>query len=92
MRTPNFCNFVSLDIWRALCEVENCNEAKKKPQMTLDKIRKDFKDIRGHLSPDNDILKGVDLNKLYAFIKAHEEIHTQSMYSIVDLYRQESGV
>ena len=65
---------------------------KKKPQMTLDKIRKNFKDIRGHLSPDNDILKGVDLNKLYAFIKAHDEIRTQSMYSIVDLYRQESGV
>ena len=67
-------------------------ETKKKPQMTLDKIREDFKDIRGHLSPDNDILKGVDLNKLYAFIKAHEEIGTQSMYSIVDLYRQENGV
>ena len=46
------------------------NEDKKKPQMTLDKIREDFKEIRGHLSPDNDILKGVDLNKLYAFIKA----------------------
>ena len=68
------------------------NETKKKPQITLDKIREDFKDIRGHLSPDNDILKGVDLNKLYAFIKEHEEIRTQSMYSIVDLYRQESGV
>ena len=68
------------------------NETKKKPQMTLDKIREDFKEIRGHLSPDNDILKGVDLNKLYAFIKANEDIRTQSMYSIVDLYRQESGV
>ena len=67
-------------------------ETKKKPQMTLNKIREDFKDIRGHLSPDNDILKGVDLNKLYAFIKANEDIRTQSMYSIVDLYRQESCV
>ena len=64
----------------------------KKTQMTLDKIREDFKEIRGYLSPENDILKGVDLNKLYAFIKAHEEIRTQSMYSIVGLYRQESGV
>ena len=68
------------------------NETKKKTQMTLDKIREDFKEIHGYLSPDNDILKGVDLNKLYAFIKAHEEIRTQPMYSIVDLYRQESGV
>ena len=65
---------------------------RKKTQMTLDKIREDFKEIRGYLSPENDILKGVDLNKLYTFIKAHEEIRTQSMYSIVDLYRQESGV
>ena len=68
------------------------NENSKKPKITLEKIRDDFKEIRGNLSPDNDILKGVDLNKLYAFIKENEDIKTQSMYSIVDLYRQESGL
>ena len=68
------------------------NENRKKPKITLEKIREDFKEIRGNLNPDNDILKGVDLNKLYAFIKENEEIRTQSMYSIVDIYRQESGV
>ena len=68
------------------------NENKKKPKITLEKIRNDFKEIRGNLNPDNDILKGVDLNKLYAFIKENEDIRTQSMYSIVDIYRQESGV
>ena len=68
------------------------NENRKKPKITLEKIRNDFKEIRGNLNPDNDILKGVDLNKLYAFIKENEDIRTQSMYSIVDIYRQESGV
>lgn len=68
------------------------NENRKEPKITLEKIRNDFKEIRGNLNPDNDILKGVDLNKLYAFIKENEDIRTQSMYSIVDLYRQESGV
>ena len=68
------------------------NENRKKPKITLEKIREDFKEIRGNLNPDNDILKGVDLNKLYAFIKDNEDIRTQSMYSIVDLYRQESGL
>ena len=68
------------------------NENRKKPKITLEKIREDFKGIRGNLNPDNDILKGVDLNKLYAFIKDNEDIRTQSMYSIVDIYRQESGV
>ena len=68
------------------------NENRKKPKITLEKIRNDFKEIRGNLNPDNDILKGVDLNKLYAFIKENKDIQTQSMYSIVDLYRQESGL
>ena len=68
------------------------NENRKEPKITLEKIREDFKEIRGNLSPDNDILKGVDLNKLYAFIKENKELRTQSMYSIVDLYRQESGL
>ena len=68
------------------------NENRKKPNITLEKIRNDFKEIRGNLNPDNDILKGVDLNKLYAFIKENKELRTQSMYSIVDLYRQESGL
>ena len=68
------------------------NENKRKPKITLEKIREDFKEIRGNLNPDNDILKGVDLNKLYAFIKENKELRTQSMYSIVDLYRQESGL
>ena len=68
------------------------NENRKEPKITLEKIRNDFKEIRGNLNPDNDILKGVDLNKLYAFIKENEDIRTQSMYSIVDIYRQESGV
>ena len=68
------------------------NENRKEPKITLEKIREDFKEIRGNLNPDNDILKGVDLNKLYAFIKDNEDIRTQSMYSIVDIYRQESGV
>ena len=68
------------------------NENRKEPKITLEKIREDFKEIRGNLSPDNDILKGVDLNKLYAFIKENKDIQTQSMYSIVDLYRQESGL
>ena len=68
------------------------NENRKEPKITLEKIRNDFKEIRGNLNPDNDILKGVDLNKLYAFIKENEDIRTQSMYSIVDLYRQESGL
>ena len=68
------------------------NENKRKPKITLEKIREDFKEIRGNLNPDNDILKGVDLNKLYAFIKENKNIQTQSMYSIVDLYRQESGL
>ena len=68
------------------------NENRKKPKITLEKIRNDFKEIRGNLNPDNDILKGVDLNKLYTFIKENEELRTQSMYSIVDLYRQESGL
>ena len=58
------------------------NENRKKPKITLEKIREDFKGIRGNLNPDNDILKGVDLNKLCAFIKENEEIRTQSMYSI----------
>lgn len=68
------------------------NENRKEPKITLEKIRNDFKEIRGNLNPDNDILKGVDLNKLYAFIKENKELRTQSMYSIVDLYRQESGL
>ena len=68
------------------------NENRKKPKITLAKIRNDFKEIRGNLNPDNDILKGVDLNKLYAFIKENEDIRTQSIYSIVDIYRQESGL
>ena len=68
------------------------NENKRKSKITLEKIREDFKEIRGNLNPDNDILKGVDLNKLYAFIKENKELRTQSMYSIVDLYRQESGL
>ena len=68
------------------------NESRKKATITLDKIRDDFKEIRGNLNPDNNILKGVDLNKLYTFIKENEELRTQSMYSIVDLYRQESGL
>ena len=68
------------------------NENKKKPKITLEKIREDFKEIRGNLDPDNDILKSVDLNKLYTFIKENKDIRTQSMYSIVDLYRQKSGL
>ena len=68
------------------------NKNRKKPKITLEKIRNDFKEIRGDLNPDNDILKGVDLNKLYAFIKDNEDIRTQSIYSIVDIYRQESGL
>ena len=50
------------------------NESRKKPKITLEKIRNDFKEIRGNLNPENDILKGVDLNKLYAFIKENEDI------------------
>ena len=68
------------------------NENRKKPKITLEKIREDFKEIRGNLSPENDVLKGVDLNKLYAFIEDNEELRTQSMYSIVDLYRRENGL
>ena len=68
------------------------NENRKKPKITLEKIREDFKEIRGNISPENDVLKGVDLNKLYAFIKENEELRTQSMYSIVDLYRRENGL
>ena len=68
------------------------NENRKKPKITLEKIREDFKEIRGNLSPENDVLKGVDLNKLYAFIEENEELRTQSMYSIVDLYRRENGL
>ena len=68
------------------------NENRKKPKITLEKIREDFKEIRGNLSPENDVLKGVDLNKLYTFIKENEELRTQSMYSIVDLYRRENGL
>ena len=68
------------------------NESRKKPKITLAKIREDFKEIHGNLSSENDILKGVDMNKLYAFIKENEELRTQSMYSIVDLYRRENGL
>ena len=68
------------------------NENRNKPKITLEKIREDFSEIHGNLSPENDILKGVDMNKLYAFINENEELRTQSMYSIVDLFRRENGL
>ena len=53
------------------------NENRKKPKITLEKIREDFNEIRGNLTPDNDIQKGVDLNKLYAFINDNANIRPQ---------------
>lgn len=68
------------------------NKKRKKEPVTLEKIRTDFPEIRGNLNAENHILDGVNLEKLYAFIAANENIRTQSMYSIVELFRSRNGL
>ena len=55
----------------------------------LEKIREDFPFISGYLREDNKILEGVDMDKLYAFIKENQAaLQDLNMYQVVVKYRE----
>lgn len=62
---------------------------RKKNPVTLEQIRKDFPNIKGNLSVTNEILKGVNLNELYNFIKENsDKVAGKSMYEVVEIFRK----
>ena len=68
-------------------------QPKGKPSIpiTLEKIRTDFPFVTGYLREDNKILEGVDMDKLYAFIKENQTaLQTLNMYQVVVKYREQA--
>ena len=41
----------------------------------------------GNLSPENAILEGVDVNKLYDYVKSNSETQQLSLYEAVESYK-----
>ncbi len=78
----------TFDIKTARSESGKKGGQKKKPLMTLAKIREDFPEITGNLSENNEILEGVNLGSLYKFIKKNEEVRRLSMYNIVTKFKE----
>lgn len=89
-RTDGYFELIKPSFEKSKRQSENAkrhNERRKKEPVTLEKIRADFPEIHGNLSAENPILNGVDLNKLYNFIREYDDERNQSMYSIVELFR-----
>lgn len=66
-------------------------QPKDKPPVpiTLEKIRTDFPFITGYLREDNKVLEGVDMDKLYTFIKENQVVlQGLNMYQVVVKYRE----
>ena len=62
------------------------SNAKSKPiKRTIDDLK--ALGCTGNLSADNPILEGVDLNKLYDYIKAHKDLQNLSLYKAVESYK-----
>lgn len=62
------------------------SKAKSKP------IKRTIEDLKalgctGNLSAENPLLEGVDLNKLYDYIKAHKDLQNLSLYKAVECYK-----
>ena len=62
------------------------SNAKSKPiKRTIDDLK--ALGCTGNLSADNPIHEGVDLNKLYDYIKAHKDLQNLSLYKAVECYK-----
>ena len=62
------------------------SKAKSKPiKRTIDDLK--ALGCTGNLSAENPILEGVDLNKLYDYIKAHKDLQNLSLYKAVESYK-----
>ena len=62
------------------------SKAKSKPiKRTIDDLK--ALGCTGNLSAENPILEGVDLNKLYDYIKAHKGLQNLSLYKAVECYK-----
>ena len=61
-------------------------KAKSKPiKRTIDDLK--ALGCTGDLSAENPILEGVDLNKLYDYIKDHKDLQNLSLYKAVECYK-----
>ena len=80
----------TFDISKARSESGKKGGQKKKPPMTLARIREDFPEITGNLHENNPILDGVNLGELYKFIKENEDIRSLNMYGVVEKFREKT--
>lgn len=71
-------------------KIKAANASNRK--ITIETILEDFPQIQGNLRMDNQVLKDVNMKKLYKYIEEHPETQTDKIYNIVVNFRRDNGL